>query len=406
MKRYSICLFFAVIELCSSSLLHAQVWQIITANNFSTVEEYGKESFTAVVSRDTVFTTTHRTTDGGATWKKIGDSMRVVGLTPQGNLLLAKDYQIRRLLQELHPTSELFRSTDFGTSWESIIRDAFAIDGIAVNKSIGEMMLTSWKVENGSNLYSHVRKSFDDGKTWEEFWYLPEDSPFHLPRQPYVQDISIADDGTSYFASHIKSDATYPGSALCRYLSTDKQPQRVIPYSIVYCLCTTPNGAVVALISREQYDTNHRYQILKPMVHRSTDQGITWDSNSAPPFDLSKLQGKQPCMIEHDGYIYCSANGNGIYRSSDLGKTWEILNTGLPHSGIYQLHKGFDGGLYAFLKDWETLTISLYRLNNVPSAIPDALNSETKNPLSISSNILGYELYGLTEEEIAIVEGK
>lgn len=62
-------------------------------------------------------------------------------------------------------------------------------------------------------------------------------------------------------------------------------------------------------------------------IYISTDQGKTWEKTAVAGYDYSRF-------LEVDGYIFASGSSGRIARSSDGGKTWEVLNYTRALEGI------------------------------------------------------------------------
>ncbi len=106
------------------------------------------------------------------------------------------------------------------------------------------------------------------------------------------------------------------------------------------------------LYSRDIYtiyfDDPNIYASSDSLFFISRDNGITWDSLAI----VNKLTSYND-IIKIDGTIYVTAYGQGVYRSSDNGISWEPMNSGLDYFSKYaisfqynnnQLYLATDGG--------------------------------------------------------------
>jgi photosystem II stability/assembly factor-like uncharacterized protein len=86
-------------------------------------------------------------------------------------------------------------------------------------------------------------------------------------------------------------------------------------------------------------------------IFRSTDGGKTWvSSNNGLPLSVSARE----IIVYNKNYIFITTRENGIYRSNDFGQSWEPVNSGLSRSDILSIntlnkgtiYAGTDGGFY------------------------------------------------------------
>ena len=95
--------------------------------------------------------------------------------------------------------------------------------------------------------------------------------------------------------------------------STSAQPvnwQKIANFSYVYALAITASGDIFAAAG----DT----------LYRSTDDGVHW---SPMVLKLQPYNGIQYLVIAPNGNIFACSEMGSIYRSTDNGDTWTLLNT-------------------------------------------------------------------------------
>ncbi len=91
-------------------------------------------------------------------------------------------------------------------------------------------------------------------------------------------------------------------------------------------------------------------------IYRSTDNGLSWEIKSVG----LKTKTFIAIIIAENGDLYTGGLGSdshGVYRSTDNGESWVLLPTsGLPKLSVWSLMEGHDGRIYAGLSGG-----SLYR---------------------------------------------
>jgi photosystem II stability/assembly factor-like uncharacterized protein len=91
-------------------------------------------------------------------------------------------------------------------------------------------------------------------------------------------------------------------------------------------------------------------------IHISLDSGKTWkaiDEGLQPSLFISSIEGLQASAFissikQMGGYLLCG-HPNGIYRSSDMGKTWNIVHAGV-HKKVFKIYVS-GNTLYAVLRN-------------------------------------------------------
>jgi photosystem II stability/assembly factor-like uncharacterized protein len=200
-----------------------------------------------------------------------------------------------------------------------------------------------------------VYRSFDNGETWE--------GVFNGLRDFYVKSMTVMGD-TIFAGTYVRG--------IFRSTDNGDSWQQVYSPGANYIYFMENNGSRIfaatygdgMLVSDDYGDTwqvkNNGLNDLGiltvyvdgnlvivstyPGIHyRSFDAGDSWSGLSLP-------YGHSKEMVELNGYIYSAFWGNGVYRSSDNGSSWEARNSGLSTS-IWAMEKngnslfvGYDNG--------------------------------------------------------------
>lgn len=202
-----------------------------------------------------------------------------------------------------------------------------------------------------------VYRSSDNGETWNET--LVGDSA-HWVR-------SFTKNGSYIFANGPTSKPVFRSAD--EGLTWEPVGQGLLDSSIVSRIRTSQEGWVY-LSSRGNMPTPPRER--GQGVFRSSDNGVSWEEiNSGLPVIEGQIP-VWPIATSPNGYVYAGVRGGGIYRSSDYGDTWTESNGNLTetyptalysHEGAY-LFAGFEsrfpnkGGVYLSLDRgnfWEYL---------------------------------------------------
>ena len=111
------------------------------------------------------------------------------------------------------------------------------------------------------------------------------------------------------------------------------------------------------------------------VIFRSSDNGNSWSKVHAFPFYMS-----ENTLTSHGSYLFIATSSNGVWRSSDNGISWTEANTGFPYNiypvenivvsgqylicGAYRLYRSSNYG-----NNWDSCTngmavpLSIYRLS-------------------------------------------
>ncbi len=201
---------------------------------------------------------------------------------------------------------------------------------VQVNSGLPIGPIVQGLASNGSALYAGgygdmitplLHRSTDNGASWTAAYSGIRWIQFQYDSLwPAVR--TLASTGSTVFA------VAYP----CLYVSNrDTLPWRCVADTSVSGAFTALDSVTILVVGRNK-------------LSRTTNQGIVWDSiGSSPDARLNRM-----CSIDSVVLAgmtdYLSA---GLYRSSNLGATWQIVRTGLPDSVyVNDFHKV---GKYIFL---------------------------------------------------------
>ncbi len=398
----------------------------------------------------------YKSADNGLTWEQINNGLY------NKNIFRVKIVLNNLLFACSESDGGIYRSTNFGESWEitgvtagtinrAIINETgniFAATLFGVQKYNGQsgdwsvLGLTSvssvrgWNWlsdiinDNESNMFvsswaGNVYKSIDNGMTWDSTTSIDT------------------------FQTHIVDMALYPDNSVLlgtfNYIkrSTDKGISwstliNGLPNSIIHNIEVTEKGVIYAVSGNKLCRANHidsSFLIIRdgifasspPIynriasgnngliffadqgtnqgIYRSTDYGETW----------SKLYNNSvySLSIFNDKYVVAGLSaGEGILFSSNLGDTWEFLNEGIHSSATMSWNIiNSDGYLYASANG-----LGLYKSNQIVTSVNDQsangyisfkLEQNYPNPFNPNTTI-SYQIKerGLVQLKIYDILGK
>jgi photosystem II stability/assembly factor-like uncharacterized protein len=201
--------------------------------------------------------------------------------TPAWSLEVARNGNIWVIIENF----EIYLSTDNGDTW--VLKAGFPfIQQIAISPVNEYIFVTT--------LHNGLFRSTDNGESWEK-----------IANNQIIFNILITTSGEIYFTTTARI-----------YYSNDNGDtwiENSLPYGI---------STVSLVLGRDGtlYGGSFNFQ----GVYRSTDGGNTWLSSSNYTDVL--IRG---LAISDDGSIFATANSDGVLKSTDGGVTWTQVNTGL-----------------------------------------------------------------------------
>ena len=243
--------------------------------------------------------------DGGASWLPVN-----TGLSSDDVGVLAVDPKdAARVFAGAY--GGIFRSTNGGASWSEVkAMPSMAICSLVIDRSNPGVLYATTTADG------KAFKSTDRGDTWDEIH-------FGFPRTGGCGLIVNPADPTILYAS------SYDKSTTEMLMSTDagKTWQKdAVDYRIF--------GRVwqeSAVLTIDPADSNTLHTASFAGIFKSTNRGATWVRTTSPPRGLERLvlDPKNPNTIYGQGGSSISGEGRGAFKSTDGGKTWKLINSGL-----------------------------------------------------------------------------
>ena len=295
----------------------------------------------------------YRSTDGGKSWTSLGlpDARQITAIRVDG-----KDPDrawVASLGHAFGPNSErgVFRTTDGGATWKKVLflNDSTGAADLSIDPtnprilfaSMWKFQRTPWGMDAGSGR-SGLWKTTDGGDTWTELSFNPG-----MPRamigkigvsvsaanpQRVYANIEAADSSGGIFRSD-------DGGATWQRTNSD---QKFVIRPFYYTSVTAdPTNADVVYVMNLQ-------------VHRSIDGGRTFGMVRVPHGDTHQMW-----VSPSDGNRLINANDGGATVSLDRGATWSSIHN-QPTSQFYhvQVDTQFPYRIYGAQQDNSTVTIA------------------------------------------------
>jgi len=281
--------------------------------------------------------------DGGNSWYRAGSITDYIGdiaFAPDGSIYAGLSSSNSSGLTYLH------RSTDLGSTWQSVSTPSFGFTGIHIN-SAGYLFLSqdqtyrssdngnSWKalpvsypnvtqftesptgelfVAAGGSAYQNLYRSQNNGATWTH--------------------VNCGVNGIPSIAFHadtmIVADNFYPAKL---FRSTDNGVtfKNITGISVlsgyVNAILSTPQHALLAATSTG--------------IFRSVNHGKAWTNVSTTPASTIRQ------LPNGTLYAYRSFSASGIFRSTDDGLTWVEQKTGMGNTIVHSLAAAPNGNLFS-----------------------------------------------------------
>ncbi len=242
-----------------------------------------------------------RSTDNGNTWQDVASPIETGGESiVSDNAIIVAEFNF------------IWRSTDDGASWDVV--EQFALTGISSFARAGTKLFAA--------ATTGFHTSTDNGATWNF--------------EPFSNG--------AYSFSAVGS-TIYLGSNSKVFKSTD------LGTTWIDMSAGLGNGGIQALL----YDGSTLFAGTPADavgIYRSTNGGASWNPAAAGLPVATIIRGQ----IAFGGYVFAGTEGDGIYRSSDHGNTWtktDINNSLLAHQLVFAfcakdsaLYAGAGNGIY------------------------------------------------------------
>ena len=264
---------------------------------------------------------------GGQSWRQINSGLPV---TVAGVRALAFDPTTPSIVYGVGPNGALFKSNDGGQSWNAISR-ATSVRSVVVDP------------KNSANIYALARngvlKSADQGETWMV-------ANTGLQSNYVYQLVSVPTDPQAFYA--------VAGNG--RLFKTTDGAQSWRPIDATFYAfegADTPlAGASLNTIIVDPKNPLTLYAQVYSYVaglFKSTDGGVTWYSAATPlPMNLAALpvfnpQAPSTMYLWYSDYSYPAKTGGGHFlQSTDDGASWNDIGNGGVPAGSYLQNLAFD----------------------------------------------------------------
>lgn len=299
-------------------------------DNLSSPLQYGATAFGIVGSKlyAAGFYGVFVSTDNGVSWDSAGlSTMSVTSLAVYDSLLIAGTIG-----------NGIYRSTDDGKDWTSVFNNPFYGNDILCIQMIGKNLFagTRYTSLQQSTIIFHILVSTDNGKTW-----------------------NVSDNDITGPVNQCAGILAFAGTDTSIYAATEG-------WGVFH---STNNGANWVNVNNGLANLNvQSLALYNSMVfagtgdgfYLSTDAGTSWHSA------VNGIIGTQvESLLEDSGKLYAASWGSGVFRSSDDGNNWEVINRGLGNMdplaiAVYKdkLFLGTASGVYTSTNNGDSWSLS------------------------------------------------
>ncbi|MFQ6028442.1 MAG: WD40/YVTN/BNR-like repeat-containing protein, partial [Dehalococcoidia bacterium] len=197
----------------------------------------------------------------------------------------------------LYVTGNLvFRSTDQGSSWESISPDLTRNDVTKMEASGGPITKDTSGAETYGTIFAFVESPHEAGV----FWAGSDDGLVHVSRN----------NGETW---------------------ENVTPPDLPEWSLISMIEVSPHDPASAYLAATRYKLDDT----RPMLYKTDDYGQTWTdiSSGIPNDDYTRVIREDPTRR---GLLYAGTE-TGVYVSFDAGDSWQSLQANLPVVPVYDL---------------------------------------------------------------------
>jgi photosystem II stability/assembly factor-like uncharacterized protein len=188
------------------------------------------------------------------------------------------------------------RSTDNGTSWETISPDLTRNDSSKIGPSGGPITADN----SGAEIYCTIFAFRESPHERGVFWAGSDDGLVHISR----------DGGQSW---------------------QNVTPPETPPWSMINMIEPSPHDPATAYVAVTAYKSDDT----RPYLYRTNDYGVTWSAivNGIPDHEFTRVIREDP---SRRGLLYCGTE-RGVSISFDDGGSWQRLSSNLPVTPIWDL---------------------------------------------------------------------
>jgi hypothetical protein len=300
----------------------------------------------------------YKSTDGGASWTSISDGLidPFTGIAPLDVAALAIDPHSPTTLIAGTRFSEIFKSTDGGTTWYPVTAGGYSISL--------QVTAVQFDPSNSKTVYAASTagflKSTDGGESWSNFGNAG------VSFSTLVLDPS---NPSTLYAGNQTGSGIYKSTDGGSHWSSARVglPAPPSPFSGSFALINALalDGASSSTVYAATYGNG---------VFVSRDSGASWTSASNGLRDTVVLSIASP---PGSGAVYAGTLGDGVYRSADQARTWTSSSAGMIASVVYALladptaagtvYAGTSDGVRKTTDGGATWQLSVNGISNVPA---------------------------------------
>jgi ligand-binding sensor domain-containing protein len=311
-----------------------------------------------------------RSTDNGVTWAASNSGLRsrfVNAFASKGRDLYAATYD-NALQSSTRLTPGVFRSKDNGASWTQVYVDStIVLNGQRMRTPMHAVFASPRGIFAGGD-NGVIARSTDNGATWQSIRFRRDNARNVLTTQPTVTTATVScfvnGAGATLFAG-TKSTSLSDGAGLYR---TDNDGGLWVEVT----LATVDSRAteVYSLVRKD----NAIFAATDDGLYRTVTNGRTWTWLEAFP---DSVLASSFSVVE--GLLYVGTVGDGVWRSTDDGFSFEKVADGLnPDADVFALAPNQGADLYLGAGGNVVFRSSLQLAFNASRAfleIPDTLSA-------------------------------
>lgn len=237
--------------------------------------------------------------NNGGSWEILGLENRTVY-----SIALNNNNDIYAGTNQSPQVGGLFRSSDYGETWSSILPDIGANGNILAMLCLGDTIFASLWMTDAS-----VVRSTDNGQTWDIVFFIANSTS-------YISDIIISNSGTIYLGNK-----TYSEGMGGVYKSEDGGNSWEFTGLLNYQVTALAVNSVDDLFAGSWGGLSD-----------STTSGLYVLRNGEENWEtlLANPQVSDIIINNEDDIYFSSSWPNGVVQSLDNGETFELVNEGLP----------------------------------------------------------------------------